>query len=122
MGNLTPNELKTAQSVGPGGPGGGGREFGGPGGRRRASPDAICSRFDKNRDGKLTEDEIPELMRSRMMRADADGDGTVTKAELKKARANRGGGRGAGQGRGSRQRPDLEDRPGGSGPQNRPNQ
>ena len=122
VGNLTPNELKTAQSGGRGGPGGGGRGFGGPGGRRRASPDAIFSRFDKNRDGKLTEDEIPEPMRSRIMRADADGDGTVTKAELEQARANQGGGRGGGKGRGPRQRPDSEDRPDGGDPQNRPNQ
>ncbi len=97
-------------------PGGSGRSSGGSsgvssGGRRLASPDAIFKTFDKNSDGKLTQDEIPKFMRSRIMPADADGDGTVTKAELEKARANRGGGRSGG-----------ERRPGGSGPQNRTNQ
>lgn len=41
-------------------------------------------RFDKNDDGKLTEDEVPEGPWARMTRADADKDGIVTKEELKK--------------------------------------
>ena len=81
---------------------------GGPGGRGR--PDAAQSfqRLDKNQDGKLTRDELPERIADRIMAADTDGDGAVTQAELEAAGARMGGRRGPNaQGRQGRQgRPD----------------
>ncbi len=69
---------------GPGGPGGeGGRE------RQRRDPAEMFAEFDKNGDGRLTPDELPERMAERIMRADADGDGAVTLEELEQARRNR---------------------------------
>ena len=38
--------------------------------------------FDKNGDGKLAKDELPERMQSLMDRADANKDGFVDRAEL----------------------------------------
>jgi len=46
----------------------------------------IFLRFDKNSDGKLTADELPQALRQRMMRADANRDGALTPAELRDAR------------------------------------
>jgi hypothetical protein len=74
------------------GPGGGG-----------PNTDSIVARmmsFDKNKDGKLTRDEVPDLrLQSLFDRADANKDGVVTKAELtvlftREASSFQGGGRG----------------------------
>ena len=43
-------------------------------------------RLDKNGDGSLTKDELPERMAEWLMRADADGNGSLSKEELQKAR------------------------------------
>ncbi|MCG3178438.1 MAG: hypothetical protein BIFFINMI_00765 [Phycisphaerae bacterium] len=43
----------------------------------------IFETLDRNRDGKLTRDEIPRREVDRMMQADTDGDGAVTLAELR---------------------------------------
>ena len=41
--------------------------------------------FDKNGDGKVTKDEMPERMKERMLqRADTNGDGALDKKEVKK--------------------------------------
>ena len=55
-----------------------GRGFGGPG--RGGPPNAteLFERMDKNEDGKLTKDEVPETMWSRLSRA-ANDDGEVTR-------------------------------------------
>lgn len=49
--------------------------------------------FDKDKDGKLTKEEVPERMQGIFARADADKDGFLTKEELQKATAGmeRGG-------------------------------
>ena len=69
--------------------------------RQRPSAADMMVRFDKNDDGKLTEDEVPEGPWARMSRADADEDGVVSAKELKTAvqkmrrqSATPGGGRG----------------------------
>jgi Ca2+-binding EF-hand superfamily protein len=67
---------------------------GGPGrGRRHGGPppiDRIFERFDANKDGRLTQDELPAQVAERIMEADADGDGAVTKEELEQARQKLG--------------------------------
>ena len=68
--------------------GGGGKRQGGKKGRRAGQ---LFEKFDKNKDGALTSDEVPENCWTKISRADADGDGAVTKAELKKARRDRKG-------------------------------
>ena len=62
-----------------------------PDGERRArrDPAQMFAEFDKNSDGKLTKDELPERFAERMMRADANGDDALTKEELEQARRNR---------------------------------
>jgi hypothetical protein len=79
-----------------------------------ASPsaaDALVSRlmkFDKNKDGKLTRDEITdERLLPLFERADANHDGVVTADELKALHAKEGADLGFGR-RGGRGRPDLE--------------
>ena len=66
---------------GPGGPGGG------------MDPAAVVSmifgRLDKNKDGKISTDEIPADQAARMSSSDANGDGFIERAELQKAMAER---------------------------------
>lgn len=50
-----------------------------------ADPVTRMMSHDKNGDGKLTEDELPEPMRRLIARADADKDGVVTREELENA-------------------------------------
>ena len=72
---------------------------GGPGG----GPQEMVTRlmeFDKNSDGVLTKEELPERMQGLMERGDADKDGKLTKDELtKSAGSMRGGGPGGPGGR-----------------------
>ncbi|MFQ5732379.1 MAG: SRPBCC family protein [Planctomycetaceae bacterium] len=95
--------------AGPVGPGGRGPGRGGPGGRGGFNPQAIIARMmqrDKNKDGKLTKDELDPQRGARLLeRADENKDGALTKAELEKAfrrGGRRGGGRGRPGGRGKR--------------------
>ena len=90
----------------------------GGGGRPKFDPQAFVKRImdnDKNKDGKLTKDEMDSDRSKRFFdRADADKDGTVTDEEVKKAVASfsRGGGRkrsGRGGNKRKRQRPAMED-------------
>lgn len=65
-------------------PPGGGR---GPGGPRAGGPPRgaeMLQRLDKNEDGKLSKDEVPERLWDRLSRLDANEDGMVTKDELAK--------------------------------------
>jgi len=59
----------------------------GAAGGRRMTADQILQRFDKNKDGKLTKDEVSANVWPRMSKADTNGDGAITKDELTKARA-----------------------------------
>lgn len=71
----------------PGGPQGSGGPAGGPRGGGQFFENA-----DKNGDGKLTKDEVPEQGWARMSEADKDGDQAVTKEELAAHFRERAGG------------------------------
>ncbi len=73
--------------------------------------------FDKNEDGKLTKDELPERMQGLMERGDANGDDALDKEELAKIAASFQGQGPGGQPRG--RGPDAG--PGGRGPDGPPN-
>jgi Ca2+-binding EF-hand superfamily protein len=64
--------------------------------------------FDKNRDGKLTKDELPEQMQGFFDRMDTNGDGVVDSAELAELRRSMQGAGGPGG-------PGGPDAPGGQG-------
>lgn len=71
---------------------GGKRGQRGRGGRRgKRKPGKLFEKFDKDGDGALTADEVPEKLWERISKADADGDGKVTKDELKAAHEARRG-------------------------------
>ncbi|MBT6156432.1 MAG: hypothetical protein HOK71_12635 [Planctomycetaceae bacterium] len=60
---------------------------------------------DKNGDGKVTKNELPEFLQRILDRADTNKDGAIDKAEAKKMAERFGGGRrpsGAGRGPGGR--------------------
>ena len=101
------------RSGGQGGEGAGGQgagRFGGGGGPEMLAQ--IMQRVDANKDGKLSEDELPPFMRDRLEQLDTDKDGSVDKAELEagmaQMRGGFGGGRREGNG-GGRRRPELEE-------------
>ena len=73
---------------GPGGKGGGpGGKGGGPGGgRQMPEPEELMKERDKNKDGKLSGDEIPEMMSRFIDRVDEDKDGSISLDELKAVR------------------------------------
>lgn len=58
-----------------------------PGAPDSPSADAatMFDRMDRNGDGKLSGDEVPERMKNNLGRIDSNGDGTVTKAEFTRA-------------------------------------
>jgi len=93
---LASAELAYGQRPGPQG----GRERGGP-----PSPGMMLERLDKNRDGKLTEGEVPEPMWARLSHADKNEDGAVTKEEVVQGMRRRL------QSRGANEEPDMR-RPG----------
>jgi Ca2+-binding EF-hand superfamily protein len=65
----------------PGGPGDGHPFFGHRGMTPPSAADLIA-KFDKNKDGKLTKDEVPAGLWEHISKADTNGDGAVTKDEL----------------------------------------
>lgn len=101
-GAISPEEMRPEPSQmpmfagfgGPGGPGAGGP----PGGA--AGMVRMLEARDKDKDGKLTGDEIPEQMLPRLNMFDANGDGSIDKSELERM-ASRMQGQG-GQGPGGR--------------------
>lgn len=103
-GQLTGEEMRPRR---PDGGGRGDRREGGPGGGGQSPDDMVNTlmAFDKNLDGKLSKDELPERMQGLFDRADANHDGFLTPEEIRTvaaAQASRGagGGRPGGGGRG----------------------
>lgn len=98
-GKISAEELRPA--FGPGGIGGQGGP-GGPGGPggfggRDMSGELVNQLManDKNNDGKLTEDELPQRLKALMARADTNKDGVLDRAELTQyARQQSGGAEG----------------------------
>lgn len=107
-GQLTPEELRP--EFGPGGfrgRGGRGDEGEGRGGAAASSPDELADTlmaFDRNNDGRLARDEVPERFQGLFDRADGNKDGALTRDELKEsataAAQSSGGRREGGPGRG----------------------
>jgi len=97
---------------GPEGPGGSSGPGGGPGGPGSAAwAENMFKQNDKDGDGKLTGDEIPERMRQNTARIDTNSDGSVDRAEIQQMAKNFAGG-GAGGGRPPRDgQPEGGDRP-----------
>jgi Ca2+-binding EF-hand superfamily protein len=92
---------KMAERMGRGGPGG----QGGPGGRGGGDFVQRLMNLDRDDDGKVAKDELPEWMQERMFESgDANGDGFIDKKEAEKMaeQFQRGGGppRGGGRGQG----------------------
>lgn len=85
---------------GPGGPGGGGGGRGGRGGGGGRGRMPSFAELDKDKDGKITAEELPEQMRQAFGRMDTNGDGVLDQAEQKtveefrKRMQQQGGGRG----------------------------
>lgn len=46
------------------------------------SPSVLIEQFDKNKDSKLTKEELPEFLWSRLSKADANSDGEISKDEI----------------------------------------
>ncbi len=93
--------LRNMGGMGPGGPGSSGPGSGGPG-SGGMGPEFITRLFemnDKDGDGKLTGDEMPERMRQALDRVDRNGDGSVDKAEAEEMAARMNGGQRPGGGR-----------------------
>ena len=80
------------------------------GGFGSPEPAQIIKMLDKNDDGLLTKEELPERFADRLGAADKDGDDAVSESELKAFFEQFRGGRGEGRGRrGRRQRDDSDD-------------
>lgn len=60
----------------------------------------MIQRMDKDGDGKVSADELPDQLRERLSAADTNGDGFYDAGELTAAFAAMGGGGGPGAGRG----------------------
>ncbi len=69
----------------------GGRPRPDAGGRGGFDPAQMFKRLDRNGDGKVGLDELPERMAERLKGADTDGDGAISKEEFEQARKNLGG-------------------------------
>lgn len=98
-GKITMQEL--APQRGAGGPGG---DRPGAGGGPAMMEQMFASR-DKDGDGKLSGDEIPEMLKGRLERIDENGDGAIEKSELAKVAQRMGRGRDQGD-RAEGDRPD----------------
>jgi Ca2+-binding EF-hand superfamily protein len=140
-GKLTPDELRPdfgGRGPGPGGPPGrgprpdrgGDRAAGDRGGEDRLNPEAMIARiltFDKNKDGKVSAEEVPERMQGIIKRGDKNDDGSVDREELAAlarqfgaSDRNSRGDRGPEGGRGEGRRPDDRGRGGPDGPPDGP--
>ncbi len=66
---------------------------------KRKHAGKLFKKFDKDKSGSLTSDEVPAKAWTRLVKADADGDGAVTKAEIAAKRKSCGGKKGERKGR-----------------------
>ena len=110
-----PDEGRPGGERSGGGPGAEGRNGGPRAGAAGGGfdPAQAFGQLDKNSDGKLTEDEVPDPMKSQFATADKNGDGGLDVDELTAAMRARGGGRGPGQGGGGGRGPEGGGGPGG---------
>ncbi|MDF1822996.1 MAG: hypothetical protein P1U68_00045 [Verrucomicrobiales bacterium] len=96
-GKVTLQELAAARGGAAGKPG----DKPGKGGPGKGGPGEMFKRADKNGDGKLSKDEVPEAIWDRLGKLDQDGDNAISHEEAKAARpdgpgAPGGGGKGKG--------------------------
>jgi Ca2+-binding EF-hand superfamily protein len=85
-GKVTFQEMAAARGGAGGGPKGpGGEGPGGKGGPGKGGPE-MFKRADKNNDGKLTSDEVPEQVWARLSKLDKDGDKAISSEEAKAGR------------------------------------
>ncbi len=84
-----------------------------PGGQRegRPAPGEMFKRADKNEDGKITKDEVPDETWERLGKLDKNQDGAVTKEEVSAGMMNRPGQ----DGKGGKGRPGVGSGPSGPG-------
>lgn len=98
-GTLSPDEVRPMG--GPPGGGPGGFQGGFPGGGASGGGEEMVTRlmeYDRDKDGTLKADEVPERMRAIITRADSNGDGAATREELLAATRSQGGGQRRGEG------------------------
>lgn len=88
---LRPAFPAMGQGGGPGGAMGGGRYSG-------QMLDRMFSQNDKDGDGKLSADEVPERMKQAFDRGDSNGDGLLEKSEVEELLKSFGGGQGPNRG------------------------
>lgn len=88
---VSAEEAKAARPDGPGAPGGPGKGEPGKGG-----PGEMLKRADRNGDGNISKDEVPEEAWTRLGRLDKDSDGVVSKEEMAAGMAAMRGGKGKG--------------------------
>lgn len=69
-----------------------GRPGGAPGGLPNVAPKEIFGRMDKDGNGKIEKDEIPERMKENLARVDTNSDGAIDLAEFEKVAQFFGGG------------------------------
>lgn len=95
----SPGERAASPGEAASGEGGGEGGRGRRGGRGGGDPMAFFQNLDKNSDGKLTEDELPDFIKTRFATIDTNSDKSIDKDEWQKASAafqGRGGGPPAG--------------------------
>ncbi len=94
-GKVTGQELMAARQGGKGRePGNGAPGKGRPGQGGKGDPGEFLKRMDKNNDGGVTADEVPEQFWARLSKADSNNDGKVTFEEAKANAPERAGGPG----------------------------
>jgi multidrug efflux pump subunit AcrA (membrane-fusion protein) len=88
---LTPEQIAASQPKARGGPAAGAAAGGPAGAPAGAAPnpaamaEQLFSQYDKNRDGRIELDQVPEPLLSRLKAADANGDGLVDRVEFNSA-------------------------------------
>ena len=79
----------------------------------------MLKRLDKNGDGKIATDELPEKMQPRLAKLDSNGDGFIDEAELKVIKDRMAGAQGNKSPDGKRKRTGGKKEPGKGNPDDR---